>query len=719
MFGLQFLFAMALWALPLALLPLLLHLLFRRKSPVVLFPTLRFVRASLQQTAARRKVQRWLLLAVRMLLLAMLIWAVAQPAKLLANRWFASGSNATAVIVVDTSCSMQLNDQQLTFLAKADGIIGELLRGELRDATVAVLSSRPRPANDPERFRSATALLSQWTPLNPEPAPVPLVDRITAAAELLAQQPPGQKWLFVLSDFQSREFPRALPAGSDPSLHYIGLDLHSDEARSAGVTRISLDPPQPVPGIRSSVTVDVAGRGGDVKPVALRVTTLDGKELLVRAPQMANLNDAGTGQVRFELELPAERWQLITATIPAEDSMMWDNQRTAAVEVGQRQKATLIDRFAPKEGSTFRFIRLAMDPNEGKAAGWPLDVQTSAGLTGQEQLAVVPLAEWPDAVAAGRLRDFARAGGTVVLMIRPGLEATWAKVPEAARIALRELLPSEPLNTPVPEAHYAAQATSAARAMPQFKGLLDDASGVSSLLTQRVCPFAIDDPRSTDLLLGLQATNRTDAASRQSLLLRRKVGAGLAYTWTVLPDTLSTNLPTHPLFMPLLVSMSLRSSAASSARNVEIGNPLVLDGLGVASEGQLDLRTPGGEIYRVDASTSPAGRQFVFDKAIAPGLCTWYRPQSPAVIGITSVQGPSAESDLTYKPAAEVLPPGDSTIIAHSLEDLQGRLSKISQPQPKWALPMAIVLAMLCVETLMASTNGLWKFAGRRLTAKA
>ena len=61
----SFLFAGALWALPLAGLPVLLHLLFRRKSPILPFSTVRFIRASVQRNAARKRVQKWLLLAVR------------------------------------------------------------------------------------------------------------------------------------------------------------------------------------------------------------------------------------------------------------------------------------------------------------------------------------------------------------------------------------------------------------------------------------------------------------------------------------------------------------------------------------------------------------------------------------------------------------------------------------------------------------------------------
>ena len=84
MFGFDFLFLGGLLALPLAALPVVLHLMSRRKSPVVLFSTVRFIKASMQRTAARRQIQKWLLLAARCLLLLLLILAAAQPARKLA-----------------------------------------------------------------------------------------------------------------------------------------------------------------------------------------------------------------------------------------------------------------------------------------------------------------------------------------------------------------------------------------------------------------------------------------------------------------------------------------------------------------------------------------------------------------------------------------------------------------------------------------------------------
>ena len=180
MFGLDFLFASALFALPLAGLPVLLHLLFRKKSPVVPFSSVRFVRSSMQRTAARRKLQRWLLLACRALLLLLLIWAIAQPAHHVASNWFGGAKSPIAAIVVDTSYSMQLKDQETPLLDRAGAAVQSLLREQLAGARVALFRSVAPPAGQPEVLRDAGDWLTNWSPLQPTPERPELQTRLFA-----------------------------------------------------------------------------------------------------------------------------------------------------------------------------------------------------------------------------------------------------------------------------------------------------------------------------------------------------------------------------------------------------------------------------------------------------------------------------------------------------------------------------------------------------------
>ena len=57
--------------------PVLLHLLSSVRAPEMLFPTLRFLKISMDKTARRRRLEHWLLLLLRSALLAMLAVAVA------------------------------------------------------------------------------------------------------------------------------------------------------------------------------------------------------------------------------------------------------------------------------------------------------------------------------------------------------------------------------------------------------------------------------------------------------------------------------------------------------------------------------------------------------------------------------------------------------------------------------------------------------------------
>ena len=59
--------------------PVVLHLLNRIRSPIVQFPTLRFLRITVQKTSRRRQVQNFLLLLLRMAVFAMIAMAVAGP----------------------------------------------------------------------------------------------------------------------------------------------------------------------------------------------------------------------------------------------------------------------------------------------------------------------------------------------------------------------------------------------------------------------------------------------------------------------------------------------------------------------------------------------------------------------------------------------------------------------------------------------------------------
>ncbi|MEL7338183.1 MAG: BatA domain-containing protein, partial [Planctomycetota bacterium] len=73
--------------------PLLLHLLSKRPPRRVVFPPVRFLQGRIQTVRTRMRVQRWLLLALRMIVLGLLGFVMAQPQvhAMFSSQWFVVG----------------------------------------------------------------------------------------------------------------------------------------------------------------------------------------------------------------------------------------------------------------------------------------------------------------------------------------------------------------------------------------------------------------------------------------------------------------------------------------------------------------------------------------------------------------------------------------------------------------------------------------------------
>ncbi len=710
MSGLTFLFSAALFALPLAGLPVILHLLFRRKSPVVPFPTLRFIKASVQRTAARRRVHRWLLLATRALLLALLIWAIAQPAKILSSGWFGGGST-TAAIVIDTSYSMQYQPQEVTLLSRAGDVVQSLLRDQLKDAQVAIFSSQQPAGNaPPERLQSATEVLANWTNPTPQPANVPLVDRIAAARELLNKQSADQKWLIVLTDGQSKEFPR--PTGEAENLRCVWFDLHPEVVRSAGITKVAIEPRAVMPGLNATVPVRLTGRPGDAYAVTLAITTPAGEPVAQLTPTTATLDTAGSATVRFPYRLPAQRWLVLNPSIPQGDEMPWDNSRSQLIELPPRQKVALL--AGGNAPPSAKFIKLALDPSEGRSTSWPVELTNAIG--SDAGCAVVPLTAWPDLATATKLRDLARGGGTVVLFLQPGLEESWAKLDKSTQAVLRDLLPSEPVTgMPARDLSMRAAITNDTLSDPLMDGLTDEKFQLGAIVTRRFVPFSSAD-QATSVLLRFTNEEQT-ATTGRGFVFKRSAGSGNVYTIATMPDARFTNLATHPVFLPLLVRMALRGGSANAA-NVELGKPLVLPGSYAVDAPSLQIETPSKATYVVNQTRDDAGRRFVFDQATEPGLYAWRIPGRTDPVAWSNVQLPAAEAELKYREAGTIAPQNPTegalgaapnVVIVRSVDDLNAKIAAISQPQPRWTTPIALVLALLCAEAFLGSITRVTK----------
>ena len=129
-----------------AAIPRALHLLNRIRSPIVPFPTLRFLKITAQKTSRRRQVQQYFLLLLRMAVFAMIAMAVAHPL-------IRGGSSSIAYAFL----AMMLLGIALLVLATISATTA-LDKSKSRPSPSTADSPQPTPAARPTKHLALSAL---------------------------------------------------------------------------------------------------------------------------------------------------------------------------------------------------------------------------------------------------------------------------------------------------------------------------------------------------------------------------------------------------------------------------------------------------------------------------------------------------------------------------------------------------------------------------------
>jgi hypothetical protein len=336
--------------------PILIHLLLRRKKQRLRFSTIRFFARQDERSAHRRKLRNLILLATRLLLLALLVLAFARPYLPTAASADQPAPQRQLVLVLDRSASMQAGDRWAQAMTAARGALTGLDgndRVALIDATVpARVLSQPVP---PAKVRS---LLDDLTPGF---GVSDLGDALREAVKFLPVDGSTRATLHVISDLQRSACETVasapVPQGVEtrvaligepylPNLTVSGLDLESASAARVELRSYSDEPARGIP-----VEVNVNGVAAATQFVDLpaRATT----ELLLPLPAL----DPG--------------WHTLTARISSGDRFGLDDVRHQVVRVPEPVPTVCVELSSgtvPYEAETY-FLISALNPQVGSVNG--------------------------------------------------------------------------------------------------------------------------------------------------------------------------------------------------------------------------------------------------------------------------------------------------------------------------------------------------------------
>jgi len=207
MSALTFLRPELLWALPLAALPVIIHLIHRHRARRRPFAAIDFLLRVQRRTARRILLRQLLLLLIRTALVVCLVLAAAGP-RLQPPAAQAGLGPLTSALVLDASFSMRARDGERTRFAAALDQAREHVRGlGPQDRACLVLAGRtPRVLIEP-CTDSRAALLDALDALQPEHGRSDLSAAMALAAGLLPPAPAGRRRLVVLTDAAAHAFP--------------------------------------------------------------------------------------------------------------------------------------------------------------------------------------------------------------------------------------------------------------------------------------------------------------------------------------------------------------------------------------------------------------------------------------------------------------------------------------------------------------------------------
>ena len=699
--------------------PVIIHMIHTARAPEVPFTTLRFLKTAAEKTARRRRIENILLMILRMLLFAVLAFALSRPFLAQEFGLFANEKAGAAVLVLDNSYSMNVRHEGDTRFSKAKQEARAVLESPWRPTQAAVLLTNPGREPVPNRLGADRAqLFRQIDAAQISSGKADLVGTVKAAYALLDKADAADKRLWVITDrqalswagLQNLEEPRKHPSipvaiirPTEPSLTNIAITSADTVSRSrvVGVPvrfDIMVRNNGPAPEKRNILLfVDDFGQARQKQPVDLAPAATPGSNHAVSLTHV--FEQPGPHRVLVALE--------------GTDSLDVDNTRRIAIRIADRIGVLLVKQRAadvPFQDSNFYLVR-ALDPVGGRAEfPWairPVEVTADqfdpAALDPYDAVILNNVAGLkPEAVKA--LADYVARGRTLLVFCGPevvpadynrlfmdGVSRQGGLLP--AR--LRERVGDAVLKTTV------EKVTQVVGQSPYLEDLVESADVYQDIL---VYEYIRTELAQTDAVLArLQGGD--------PFLLMKPFGEGRVLLCTTAATADWSNFPIRNLFLPLMMRIANLAARGQTERaNLLAGQtfetnlyPDLKDVVTAEVSGPLG---PSGETVTEQRETQAApGRNVLrFEKTWNLGYYTWRVPQHGQTSGIFGTNPDGNESDLS-EIADEKLRSdvgARETHVAASLQDLVSRFEDTAKRELWQYFLLACLLLAVC-EPLIAN----------------
>ena len=622
--------------------PLFLHLFNLRQPQTVEFSSLAFVK-ELQESAVQRvRIKEWLLLALRMLAIACLVMAFAQPTLTGSLGGAVGTAPTTHVVVVDNSLSMAADGDEGSYFDQAvqhaQGVLDAVEEGDevLLWPTARTEERRPAPIANADVARQALA------ELEPQAGGAPLAQALERAAQAASESDLPQTALYVASDFQASTLGDSLEAALPDDLPVQLLPVDTRRQSNVGIADVTVTSRIAEVGQPVQLEATLVNHGPDPPPDYVASVYLAGE----RVAQATTTLEPGLETTVSFTVTPQERGWLGGAVATEDDDFPADDRHHFTLHVPEERRVLRVR----GEGQAPRYVDLALssemiaDRIALRTTSIPEQDLASAELGQYDAVLLVG----PRSLSSGEVEALARyvnRGGGLLLF--PNAQAR----PDDYNALLGAVGAGS--------VRGFSGALGADRTVASF-GRVDLAHPLFEGVFQRQRGDAEASVEQPDLHYTLNF--RPSGQSGQSLielsngrpfLHEVRHGSGRLLLMAVAPTRAWSDLPVRGLFVPLLYRSVYYLSASTSVAGKQLvaGRPAELRVTGVAPAASLRLVGPEGLELRPEQRNLFGATLLILDTApVTPGA---YAVQDGATqVQCIAINSAPAESNLRSAPPA-------------------------------------------------------------------
>ncbi|MDD3116035.1 MAG: VWA domain-containing protein [Victivallaceae bacterium] len=387
-----------LWALPLTLLPLLLHLFFHRRKTVVKFSSLLFLTERERYFSFRRRLLETLLMMIRILILLLTVLALSRP---FFKRFSLGGAGTAAIIVLDDTMSMQrLTSSGLSAFEQALVQAEALLKYLPAECSVGLLTVSGK--NDFGLTRDTSIIARALRNCSVSGSGNGLAPSVKDATEILKNSAAVSREIYLISDFQNNAMPQHPLPLDNVRLFTIPVIGTNENLTVSGVvpdkkTKFCGGP------VRIPFRVVNNGKKNRTGKISLEI---DGN-----AEEIRNIELSSGAKIEDSFSYTPLRAGRLNGSIVVEDeNVPMDNRMSFTINVSEHHKMLFCGYDLP---DPFYFLRLALDPLEKPLHGFK--TTTAVSSDNLEDFTLIVISPGHN-LPTTRLKDYLSRGGRIIAL---------------------------------------------------------------------------------------------------------------------------------------------------------------------------------------------------------------------------------------------------------------------------------------------------------------